>query len=148
MEEVPATVGRRMGYFARPGFDAIGCHSEAMGAGKWLALDRDNRMGECDIARITTELLRVNDAGDLTDDPAFGWEDGWIAWEIPFGWTTNEAIRENPKATPLRVFDPNAGHRIEITPAGLVTVRKFGNCVQRDVGGRMACNGVEWKEGE
>ena len=148
MEEVPSTVGRRMGYFARPGFDAIGCHSEAMGAGKWLALDRDNRMGECDIARITTELLRVNDAGDLTDDPAFGWEDGWIAWEIPFGWTTNEAIRENPKATPLRVFDPNAGHRIEITSAGLVTVRKFGNCVQRDVGGRMACNGVEWKEEE
>ena len=64
-----------------------------MGAGKWLALDRDNRMGECDIARITTELLRVNDAGDLTDDPAFGWEDGWIAWEIPFGWRIQRLLR-------------------------------------------------------
>ena len=148
MEEVPSTVGRRSGYFARPGFDVIGCHSKAMGAGEWMPIDRDNKMGKQDIASISLELLRVNDDGELTDNPAFGWEDGWITWEDPFGWTSAELAKEDENALPLKTFDPQAGHRFEITPSGLVTVRKFGNSAQREANGRMYCNGIEWREDE
>lgn len=148
MEEVPSTAGRRSGYFARPGFDVIGCHSKAMGAGEWMPIDRDNKMGKYDVASISLELLRVNADGDLTDNPDFGWEDGWITWEVPFGWASAELADKDKNTPPLKVFDPQAGHRFEITPSGLVTVRKFGNSAQREADGRMYCNGIEWRKDE
>ena len=98
-----------------------------------------------DVERV---YRRVNADGDLTDNPAFGWEDGWITWEVPFGWTSAELAKADENAIPMKVFDPQAGHRFEITPSGLVTVRKFGNSAQSEADGRMYCNGIEWRKDE
>ncbi|MGN0833544.1 MAG: hypothetical protein ACI4RD_07845 [Kiritimatiellia bacterium] len=86
--------------------------------------------------------LRIDDSGNFTENISYGWESGWIAWEIPFGWTAPDAVREDSMAVPMQIFDPVAGHRFEITAEGLVTVRKFGNYAQRDINNNINCNGV------
>lgn len=45
---------------------------------------------------------------------------------------------------PVGQFDPHANCRFEITPAGDVTVRKFGNSAERLITGQLKLNGVLW----
>ena len=132
MEEVPCTTGEHDGYFADSSFSVIWCHSTTNGAGNWLTVNGDNRMGAYDTAALTMELWRVKPDGSLTDDESFGWADGWITWDVPFGWNSPEAVAANAHANPFREFDPHAGHRFSITTNGTVTVRKFGNEAVRE----------------
>ncbi|MBQ2630978.1 MAG: hypothetical protein IJG13_14990, partial [Kiritimatiellae bacterium] len=144
MQEVPCTIGTHSGYFVNPAFSVIWCHSTNNGAGTWNTIDAlTNKMGEGDIARITMELLRVDESGNLTDNPAYGWADGEITWGVPFGWGAKPANLDVLHTTVLyKQFDPNAGHRFLIVPDGTVSVRKFGNEATRDIQGHLFLNGV------
>ena len=143
MEEVPCSTGGHGGYFADSSFSVIWSHTTNNSAGTWLTINSDNRMGVYDTAALTMELLRVKPDGSFTFDESYGWADGWITWDVPFGWNSPEAVDANPKANPFREFDPQAGHRFTITTNGTVTVRKFGNEAVREAnedtsqGGRL-----------
>ena len=142
MEEVPCTSGVRSGYFDNQAFAAMWSHSEEMGAGIWCPVGADNRMGAGDVARITTELMRIDAEGNFTEDESCGWTDGSIAWSVPFGWTPDLTAVRHSDTKPERVFDPGAAHRFSITAEGAVTVEKFGNAARRDVDGTTYCNGI------
>ena len=92
-------------------------------------------------SRITLELQRIDGLGNFTDNPAYGWADGEIAWDIPFGWGSKP---QDAGASPTlyKQFDPGAGHRIKIVPSGTVSVRKFGNEATRDIQGTTYLNGA------
>ena len=143
MEEVPSLVGQRTGYFSDPSFASMSSHTEAMGAGVWNRVDRDNRIGSFDKAQITVELMRVNSNGDFTEDTSCGWTDGMIVWAIPFGWTSEVSGEGHADTKPEKTFDPGANQRFTITPTGSVTVEKFGNAARRDIDGKVFCNGIE-----
>lgn len=96
------------------------------------------------MTRTFAELMRVNAAGDFTEDTNYCWTAGWVTWDMPFGWAAQDAIRSQTPVEPVKQFDPNAGHRFEITPAGDVTVRKFGNSAERLITGQLKLNGVLW----
>ena len=142
IEEVPCSTGGHGGYFTNSSFSVIWCHSTTNGAGRWLAVNSENRIGDHDTAALTMELLRVKPDGSLTQDESFGWADGWITWVVPFGWNSPEAVAANSEADAFREFDPQAGHRFTITTNGTVTVRKFRNEAVRMVDGRTTLNGV------
>ena len=141
MEEVPSTVGHRDGYFSDPGFAILDCHSFAVGAGRWLNVTRENQMG-VDVARMTVELLRVDDNGDFTENTAYQWRTGWITWEIPFGWAAAEITRSGSTAQLIEQFDSHSGSRFDITANGEVTVTKFGNAAKRDINANFTLNGA------
>ena len=143
VEEVPCSVGERRGYFSHPSFAVIGSHSEELGAGVWCEIGADNRMGEGDNARITTELMRVDSDGNFTEDETCGWEDGSISWDIPFGWTSVLTASRHADTKPEQVFDSGTKQCFTITPAGSVTVEKFGNTARRDIDGTTYCNNVK-----
>ena len=142
MEEVPSDQGAHGGYFSDQSFSRIWCHSRDMSAGRWLSVDSENKMGEYDTSAMTTELMRVDQNGDFTEDTSCYWRYGWINWEVPFGWI---AKTHGQYADPFGEFDPGANQRFEITAEGCVTVRKFGNYAQRYVDGTVFCNGARWR---
>ena len=115
--------------------------SRNMGAGRWLGVDLDNKAGLYDTASITMELMRVNAAGDFTEDTNCCWTAGWVAWDVPFGWGPTNNIGNSEEIPPVGQFDPHAGHRFEITAEGDVTVRKFGNSAERLINGQKKLNG-------
>ena len=67
-----------------------------------------------------------------------------LSWSIPFGWGPKSNAGNVVEIPPFREFDPNAGHRIEITSEGDVTVRKFGNSAERLITGQLKLNGELW----
>ena len=142
IEEVPCTIGTRSGYFDRPEFDVISCHSWARGAGRWLAVDETNKAGAYDTSDISMELMRVDANGVFTENTNCCWSTGWVSWSIPFGWGPKSNAGNEVEIPPFREFDPNAGHRIEINPEGDVAVRKFGNSAERLINGQKKLNGV------
>ena len=144
MQEVPSTVGERFGYFADPAFAVISCHSFAMGAGVWLGVDNNNRMGNHDTASMTMGLQRVDANGNFTENTSCSWRYGWVTWEVPFGWASKEILTANSSAHMIEQFDPNSGSRFVITQSGDVTVRKFANEAKREINGTVTLNGELW----
>lgn len=143
MEEVPCSAGERQGYFSAPSFATIGAHTEETGAGVWCEMGSDNRMGEGDDARITTELMRMDPDGNFTEDESCGWEDGSISWDVPLGWTSVLTAVRHSDTKPEMVFDSGTKQRFAITATGSVTVEKFGNTARRDIDGTTYCNDAE-----
>ena len=111
---------------------------------RWLRIGPDNKAGLGDTAAITMELMRVNAAGEFTEDTNCCWTAGWVTWDIPFGWGPTNNVGNTEVIPPLGQFNPNAGHSFEINSAGDVTVRKFGNSAERLITGQLKLNGEIW----
>ena len=79
--------------------------------------------------------------GLLTTNTAYGWLNGSMTWDNPFGWT----YRNPPSnAVPVGVFattQPDAKSVFTITTNGDFSVSKLGNTALRTIGGNCFWNG-------
>ena len=140
LEEIPCDRGSHGGYFDNEIFSEIWAHSSDNGAGRWWNVSMiDNRMGGedmVDTVAIMSELPRINSAGEYTDDLQCSWSDGYIEWEVPFGWNAVDG-----EQVPCREFATDTRHRLEIDTGGTVRVRKLSNEVVREISGKVFLNG-------
>ena len=140
VEEIPCDRGSHGGYFDNALFSGIWTHSSDNGAGRWWNVSViDNRMGGeamVDTVAIMSELPRIDPAGEHTDDLQCSWSDGYIEWEIPFGWNAVDG-----EQAPCREFATDTRHRLEIDAGGTVRIQKLANEVVREIGGKVVLNG-------
>ena len=137
IEEVPNDGGSTVGYFTHSDFREWWHHNEKTGAGNWLDVSVQNKIG-VDYPRIEGELYRMMDNGLLVDDPSYGWRYGELNWEDPFGW--NERGTANGEAEYKR-FAVDEEQNMVILETGRTGVRKLKNAVTRDIDGTVYLNG-------
>jgi hypothetical protein len=139
VEEVPNTEGTHSGYFALPQFSGDWYHSRENGAGKWFKINEDNLYGD-DIACISNELDRINDSGLCVTDEKYGWRDGLLVWQVPFGWNEKGT---SGTAQEFKRFAEHVQQEMIIFSWGLSGVRKFSYMATREIDGRIFLNGVQ-----
>jgi hypothetical protein len=131
VEEVPCDQGTHDGYFNYGVETNRWTHTRAAGAGNWYDVDLDNRVGGNenvhDEAGLEGELYPVTPDGTLTNDYSFGWMDGSMVWQVPFGW---HALGTKGEAEPFKTFGTTT-QEFYIDRWGRSGVRKFGNQATR-----------------
>ncbi len=131
VEEVPCDLGTHDGYFNYGIETNRWTHTRAAGAGNWYDVDLDNRVGGDDDvhdeAGLGGELYPVTPDGTLTNDYSFGWMDGSMVWQVPFGW---HALGTKGEAEPFKTFGTTT-QEFYIDRWGRSGVRKFGNQATR-----------------
>ncbi len=141
IQEVPCDRGTVEGYFRYAFTTNLWTHTRDAGAGRWQNVDVNNRMGDSyyrDEAAIDIELLPITSDGMLTNDYTLGWVDGYMSWDIPFGWNTLNTASNTP---PVGVFG-NAKQEFHIDCFGHTAVRKFRNQVTRRIDDTRYLNGI------
>ena len=127
VEEVPCDQGTVEGYFRYGVSSNRWSHTRAAGAGKWYNVSVHNRVGEerdiRDEACLGGELFPVTPDGTLTNDYSFGWMDGSMVWQIPYGWNVLNTVGETE---PFKTFG-SLTQEFYIDDSGCSGVRKFGN---------------------
>ena len=140
VEEVPCDRGSHGGYFDNVIFSGIWTHSSENGAGRWWNVSVvDNRVGGedmVDTVAIVSDLPRVSSDGEYTDDLDSSWMDGYVEWEVPFGWNAIDG-----EQAPYREFATDTRHRLEIDASGTVRILKLANEVIREISGKVLLNG-------
>ena len=125
VEEVPCDQGTIEGYFRYAVVTSRWTHTREAGAGKWYNVDLNNRVGGesnvCDEASIGEEAFPITPGGILTNDYSFGWMDGSMVWQVPFGW---HARGTKGEAEPFKTFGTTT-QEFYIDPWGRTGVRKF-----------------------
>ena len=125
VEEVPCDQGTIEGYFRYAVVTSRWTHTREAGAGKWYNVDRVNRVGgENDVhdeAGIAEEAFPITPEGILTNDYSFGWMDGSMVWQVPFGW---HARGTKGEVDPYKTFGTTT-QEFYIDPWGRTGVRKF-----------------------
>lgn len=96
------------------------------------------------MTRTFAELMRVNAAGDFTEDTNCCWIAGRVIWDIPFGWGPTNNVGNTEEVLPVGLFCQDIKQRFEINQEGDVTVRKFGNSAERLITGQLKLNGELW----
>ena len=143
IEEVPCDEGSANGYF-RYVVDPDGwSHTRLAGAGKWLDVDTDNRASSTnrvvDEAAIYEELPPITPDGVVTNDYSYGWMDGLMIWQIPFGWHARGTSGETAQAGNIA----GTTQEFYIDRWGHTAIRKFNNQATRRIDDRRFFNGVE-----
>ena len=143
IEEVPCNQGTATGYFRYAIPSNFWSHTHDAGAGQWYNVSTSNRMGEQpdskDMAAITNELFAITSDGTLTNDYSFGWIDGQVTWQIPFGWNARDTQGE---AESVGTFGGTT-QEFYIDPWGRTGVRKFKNQATRRLDDKRFLNGIE-----
>ena len=139
VEEVPNEGGSASGYFTHSDFKDWWHHNEKTGAGNWLDVDAQNRIG-IDYPRLEGKLYRMMENGLLVDDPLYGWRYGELNWENPFGWNEQGTVKGTAEH---RRFAVDETQNMVIFENGRTGVRKLRNVVTRDVDGTVFLNGVK-----
>ena len=143
VEEVPCDDGSVNGYFRHVMPTNAWSHTRLAGAGIWDDVDLDNRVSGRDRIRdeagIYEELPPITPDGTITNDYSYGWMDGLMIWQIPFGWHVRGTSGETDP------FGNIAGTTQEfyIDQWGHAAVRKFNNQATRRIDDRRFFNGVE-----
>ena len=143
IEEVPCGEGSVNGYFRYVIEPGGWSHTRLAGAGIWLDVDIDNRASSTnraiDEAAIEEELPPITPDGVETNDYSFGWMDGLMIWQVPFGWNARGTSGETPQ------FGNIAGTTQEfyIDRWGHTAIRKFNNQATRRIDDRRFLNGIE-----
>ena len=83
-------------------------------------------------------LYRVTEEGLFVLDESYGWINGLLVWEVPFGWNERNTRGLSPVAFE---FFREARHTVIIEETGRVTLRKIDNEVSREVNGSVYLNG-------
>ena len=126
IEEVPCDQGTVEGYFLYGAPSNRWSHTRAAGAGRWYDVDIHNRVGGnrdiLDEATLGGELFPVTPDGTLTNDYSFGWMDGTMVWQVPFGWNVYGTQGETE---PFKTFG-SLIQEFYIDRSGNSGVRKFG----------------------
>ena len=100
-----------------------------------------NRLGPVifrDEAALAEEMLPITSDGILTNDYSFGWMEGTMTWEIPFGWNAKGTTKGTE---PYGTFEGST-QEFYISQGGFVGVRKFRNQATRYVNDARYLN---WK---
>ena len=100
-----------------------------------------NRLGPVifrDEAALAEEMLPITSDGILTNDYSFGWMEGTMTWEIPFGWNAKGTTKGTE---PYGTFEGST-QEFYISQWGFVGVRKFRNQATRYVNDARYLN---WK---
>ena len=132
VEEVPCTNGTANGYFRYAFTSNFWSHTVDAGAGKWFDVSVHNRMGALnyrDEAALAVEMLPITPDGTLTNDYSFGWMEGSMTWEVPFGWNVKGTTNGTQ---PSGTFEGTT-QEFCIEPSGFTGVRKFHNQATRYV---------------
>ena len=141
VEEVPCTNGTANGYFRYAFTSNFWSHTVDAGAGKWFDVFPDNHMGDAqyrDEAALAVEMLPITPDGTLTNDYSFGWMEGSMTWEVPFGWNVKGTTNGTE---PFGMFGGTT-QEFCIEPSGFTGVRKFHNQATRHVNDARYLN---WK---
>ena len=127
IEEVPCDRGTVEGYFLYGVPSNRWTHTRAAGAGRWHNVSVHNRVGEdhdvLDEACLGGELFPITPDGTLTNDYSYGWMDGTMVWQVPFGWN---ALDTEGETEPFKTFG-SLTQEFYIDDSGCSGVRKFGN---------------------
>jgi len=132
VEEVPSTNGLATGYFRYAFTSNLWSHTSDAGAGKWIDVFPGNRMWNMqfrDEAAIALEMLPITPDGVLTNDYSFGWMDGEMEWDVPFGWNA----RGTTNGTEAVGQFGGTKQEFYIDRWGFAGVRKFHNQATRYV---------------
>jgi hypothetical protein len=136
IQEVPCERGVHTGYFNNNQLSAIWSHSRENGAGVWCDVKSDNFFAY-DEASVSL-LYRVTEDGFFVLDESYGWINGLLVWEVPFGW--NERNTRGLTSAAFEFFH-EARHVVSIDETGTVILRKIDNEICRHVSGSVYLNG-------
>ena len=136
VQEAPCERGSHTGYFNNNQLSAIWCHSRENGAGLWSDVGSDNFFAY-DEASVSL-LYRVTEDGFFVLDESYGWINGLLVWEVPFGW--NERNTRGLTSAAFEFFH-EARHVVSIDETGTVILRKIDNEICRHVSGSVYLNG-------
>ncbi len=143
IEEVPCDEGSVNGYFRYVIEPGGWSHTRLAGAGIWLDVDTDNRASSTnraiDEAAIEEELPPITPDGVETNDYSFGWMDGLMIWQIPFGWNARGTSGETPQIGNIA----GTTQEFYIDRWGHTAIRKFNNQATRRIDDRRFLNGLE-----
>ena len=93
IEEVPCVNCEVEGYFENPYFNVIAGHTRIAGAGNWVKVGFDNKIGKEDVAAYLDKIPWLTPDGNETTNVACAWTEGRVYIDNPFGWnvlgTTN-----------------------------------------------------------
>ena len=141
VEEVPCAIGSVDGYFRHAFTSNMWSHTSDAGAGEWMNVNVHNRLGPVnfrDEAALAEEMLPITSDGILTNDYSFGWMEGTMTWEVPFGWNAKGTTKGTE---PYGTFEGST-QEFYISQGGFVGVRKFRNQATRYVNDARYLN---WK---
>ena len=143
VEEVPCDDGSVNGYFRHVMPTNAWSHTRLAGAGIWDDVDLDNRVSGRnrirDEAGIYEELPPITPDGTITNDYSYGWMDGLMIWQIPFGWHVRGTSGETDPSGNIA----GTTQEFYIDQWGHAAVRKFNNQATRRIDDRRFFNGVE-----
>ena len=138
IEEVPNVGGSHSGYFADTFFLSEWLHGKAQRAGNWLTVFGDNRFLN-DEAGFLRALPQLDERGFVSTSGTNGWTNGNLTWEVPCGWADSNVEEDDD---PIGTFAHDARQIMTIDAQGNVGIQKYGNTVQRELGGGIILNGV------
>ena len=137
IEEVPCTEGTHSGYFAFSNFSSEWSHTVERGAGRWMNVRFGNYVGTVHPA-LRAELPRVTEDGIFIDDDSYGWIDGELIWNVPFGWNESDTVDGTAEH---KRFGQDIKQQMVIFETGRCGVRKLKNMIYRDIDGTVNLNG-------
>ncbi len=141
VQEVPCFTYQASGYFSNPYYNGAFAHTGGTwgaGAGTWLRVDVDNFFGY-DEAAFHATIPWLTPDGHTTTNAAYGWTDGYVYIDNPFGWNLQKTTGD---VSPYKTFAADTKDEILLTSEGLVGVRKLHNQVTRSTNGVIRLNGV------
>ena len=148
VEEVPCESSELTGYFDKPMVRLLlnaWSHNTDAGAGEWFNVAEDGQVGKdsgfVDEATFKTEFFRMQPDGILTTNTAYGWLNGSMTWDNPFGWTYHHPPSNAVPAGVFATTQPDAKDVFVITASGDFSVSKLSNTAFRTLGGTCLLNG-------
>jgi hypothetical protein len=120
-------------------FVSLSSHTRENGAGIWNQVDGGDNGFARDRAKIASEIPRVTPDGSFTVNEQYGWTDGTVWWEIPFGWGEYDGASDRE---PVGRFADGVTALHVIFSNGRCGVRKFQNQVTRDIDSTIRLNGT------
>ena len=128
IEEVPCANCEVEGYFENPYFNVISGHTRLAGAGNWVKVGFDNKIGQEDEAGYIDKIPWLTPDGNETTNAVCAWTEGRVYIDNPFGWNMWGTTNGIP---PYKEFGHDIQDSIKIDGQGRVGVFKLANWVER-----------------
>ena len=128
IEEVPCVNCEVEGYFENPYFNVIAGHTRIAGAGNWVKVGFDNKIGKEDVAAYLDKIPWLTPDGNETTNAACAWTEGRGYIDNTFGWNVLGTTHGTP---PYKEFGHDIRDTIRLDSQGRVGVFKLDNWVER-----------------